>query len=278
MNTEEFIYVKKKIRDLTQFDLDNYGYNQMIRRLDGYISRYKVDNVAQYFKMIERDKNELEKLQKFLTINVSEFFRDPAQYKILQEEVLPELLRKNLRINIWSAGCSNGAEAYSIAILLERLSPYRDHRILATDIDRNILSQAAAGGPYKVTDIRNVPKNLVEKYFTNTNGDIYINNRIRKKITFKLHDLTRDPFEKNFDLIVCRNVIIYFAPETKKAIKRLFLDSLKVNGILFIGATETMLDTGDSVFQRLSACFYRKKAGKTEKDIQESLLSNKGVR
>jgi chemotaxis protein methyltransferase CheR len=278
MNAEEFIYVKKKIRDLTQFNLDNYGYNQMIRRLDGYISRFKVANVAQYFKMVERDENELEKLKKFLTINVSEFFRDPAQYKILQEEVLPGLLQSNLKINIWSAGCSNGAEAYSIAILLDRLSPYRAHRILATDIDKNILNHAAAGGPYRATDIRNVPKNLVEKYFTDNNGDIYINNRIRKKVTFKLHDLTREPFEKDFDLIVCRNVIIYFAPVTKKAIKRLFLDSLKINGILFIGATETMLDAGDTGFQRLSACFYRKKAGKTEKDIKESLLSNRGVR
>src|SRR4030042_530682 len=278
MNAEEFIYVKKKIRELTQFDLDNYGHNQMIRRLDGYISRFKVSNVAQYFKIIERDKNELEKLQKFLTINVSEFFRDLAQYKILQEEVLPELLKNNLSLNIWSAGCSNGAEAYSIAILLDRLSPYRDHHILATDIDKIILSQAADGGPYRAADIRNVPKALVEKYFTKTGGDIQVNNRIRKKVTFKLHDLTRDPFETNFDLIVCRNVVIYFTGETKKALRKKFLDSLKVNGILFIGATETMLDAKDNGFQRLSACFYRKKADIAEKNLHEPFFSGRGAR
>ena len=278
MNAAEFIYVKKKIRELTQFDLDNYGHNQMMRRLDGYISRFKVNNVVQYCKMIERDKNELEKLQKFLTINVSEFFRDSAQYKILQEEVLPALLQNNLKINIWSAGCSNGAEAYSIAILLDRLSPYRDHRILATDIDKNILSQAVAGGPYKAADIRNVPKALVEKYFTSTDGDMQVINRIRKKVTFKLHDLTRDPFEKNFDLIVCRNVVIYFAVETKRALRKKFLDALKVNGIFFIGATETMLDARDTGFQRLSACFYRKKADIPEKNIQEPFLSGRGAR
>jgi len=278
MNAEEFFYVKKKIRELTQFDLDNYGYNQMIRRLDGYISRFRVNNVAQYFKMIERDKNELEKLQKFLTINVSEFFRDPPQYKILQEEVLPELLRNNLTLNIWSAGCSNGAEAYSIAILLDTLSPYRSHRILATDIDKTILNHAAAGGPYKSADVRHVPNNLWEKYFTKSDGDIYVTNRIRKKVAFKSHDLTRNPFEENFDLIVCRNVIIYFSAETKKAIKKKFLDALKVNGILFIGATETMLDARNNGFQRLSACYYRKKADLTENDVQEPFLSGRGAK
>jgi chemotaxis protein methyltransferase CheR len=276
MNAEEFIYVKKKIRELTQFDLDNYGRNQMIRRLDGFISRLKVNSVAQYCKLLERDTQELEKLQNFLTINVSEFFRDPAQFKILQEDMLPALLRSNLKLNIWSAGCSNGAEAYSVAILLDRLSPYRDHRILATDIDKNIISQAAAGGSYKLADIRKVPQALVEKYFTNNDGDIRVIDRIRKKVTFKLHDLTRDPFEKNFDLIVCRNVVIYFSDETKKKLRREFLNSLKINGILFIGATETMLDTRDTGFLRLSSCFYRKKSDVLDRSVK-SHISTVGV-
>jgi chemotaxis protein methyltransferase CheR len=273
MNAEEFIYVKKKIRELTQFDLDNYGRNQMIRRLDGFISRLKVNSVVQYCKLLERDTQELEKLQNFLTINVSEFFRDPAQFKILQEDMLPALLRSNLKLNIWSAGCSNGAEAYSVAILLDRLSPYRDHRILATDIDKNIISQATAGGSYKAADIRNVPQALVEKYFTNNDGDIQVIDRIRKKVTFKLHDLTRDLFEKNFDLIVCRNVVIYFSDETKKKLRREFLNALKINGILFIGATETMLDTRDTGFQRLSSCFYRKKSDVLDRSIKSHIAT-----
>ena len=165
MNAEDFNYVKKKIRELTQFDLDNYGHNQMVRRLDGYIMRFRVQNVAQFFNLVQRDKNELEKLKKFLTINVSEFFRDAAQFRLLQDEVLTPLLKNNLGLNIWSAGCSNGAEAYSVAILLDTLSPYRKHRILATDIDQVILKQAAAGGPYTAAEVRNVPEALLKKYF-----------------------------------------------------------------------------------------------------------------
>ncbi len=277
MNAAEFIYVKKKIRELTRFDLDHYGHNQMIRRLDGYISRYKVNNVAQYCKLIERDKDELEKLQNFLTINVSEFFRDRAQFKILQEEILPTLLQNNLALNIWSAGCSNGAEAYSVAILLDRLSPYREHRILATDIDKKILSHAADGGPYKPGEIKNVPQGLLEKYFINNNGDFWVTDRLRKKVIFRLHDLTRDPFEDNFDLIICRNVVIYFSGEAKKTIRKKFMDAVKEKGIFFIGATETMLDTKNTGFQRLSACFYRKKTDVPD-NYHEPSLSGRSIK
>ena len=240
MNAEEFLYVKKKIRDLTQFDLDHYGYNQMFRRLNGYILRYKVDNVAQFCKMLENDKNELQKLEKFLTINVSEFFRDLAQFKILQENILPEMLNTNLGLNIWSAGCSNGAEAYSIAILLDRHSPYRKHRILATDIDKKILSLALDGGPYKPEEIRNVPKALLKEYFINDDSNFWVSDSIRKKVTFKLHDLTRDPFENSFDLIVCRNVVIYFNKETQRELFSRYADYLADDGYLVIGHSESL--------------------------------------
>jgi chemotaxis protein methyltransferase CheR len=273
MNAEEFNYLKKKIHELTKFDLDNYGHNQMLRRLDGYITRYRVQNVAQYCRLIERDKYELEKLKKFLTINVSEFFRDAVQFRLLQDEILPPLLQKNLGLNIWSAGCSNGAEAYSVAILLDRQSPYRKHRILATDIDKVILHHAAAGGPYTAAEVRNIPEELRGKYFIKDDDGFRVIDRIRNKVTFRLHDLTQDTFENDFDLIICRNVVIYFSSETKISLRKKLLDSLKVHGILFIGATETMLDATDNGFQRLSACFYRKKSHVPGKFREQPVIS-----
>jgi chemotaxis protein methyltransferase CheR len=267
MNQEEYTYIKKKIREFTKFDLESYGKNQMMRRLDGFISRSKASNVAQYCHLLERDPEEREKLQNFLTINVSEFFRDLPHFKLLREKILPPMLQHNLTLNIWSAGCSNGAEVYSVAIILSRLSPYRTHRILATDIDSNIINHAATGGPYKASDIRNVPKDWVDKYFKIINDAYWIKDDMRKKVTFKEHDLTRDPFENNFDLIVCRNVVIYFSEDIKKSLRRKFLDALKPNGILFIGATETMLDAGDLKFTRISPCFYQKTGDGTEKKI-----------
>jgi chemotaxis protein methyltransferase CheR len=258
VNDEEYILIKKKVRELIKFELDNYSANQMMRRLDGFINRSKTTGVVQYCQMLENNPAEVAKLENFLTINVSEFFRDTPHFKALKEKILPAMLDANLQLNIWSAGCSNGAEAYSVAILLERLSPYRSHRILATDIDKKILTQAAAGGPYHPADIRNVPPDMVEKYFRKTGEDYNVTDQIRSKVTFKQHDLTRDPFENNFDLIICRNVVIYFTDEAKKKLRKRFIDALKLNGVLFIGATETMLDASDTGFVRLSPCFYKK--------------------
>ncbi len=259
---------------MTKLELDHYSSNQMIRRLDGFILRSKAAGVAEYCHLLEREPGEVEKLQDFLTINVSEFFRDMVHFKFLKEKVLPELLQNNLQLNIWSAGCSIGAEAYSTAILLERLSPYRNHRIIATDIDKNALTQAAAGGPYHAPDIRNVPADLLEKYFVRNGEDYRVIDRIRKKVIFRQHDLTRDPFESNFDLIICRNVVIYFTDEAKKKLRRRFIDALKLNGVLFIGATETMLDASDTGFVRMSPCFYKK----THEAMEKSKLTSISVR
>jgi chemotaxis protein methyltransferase CheR len=258
MNDEEYTYLKKKIRELLKFELDNYAPKQMIRRLDAYILRAKAANVAQYCHLLDANPAEVEKLQDFLTINVSEFFRDVMHFKVLKEKILPELLQNNLQLNIWSAGCSNGSEAYSVAMLLDKLSPYRTHRILATDIDKNILVQAAAGGPYHPADIRNVSEELRSKHFKQEGEDFRANDALRGKVTFRHQDLLLDKFEGGFDLIICRNVVIYFNDEAKKKLRKKFIDALKPNGILFIGATETMLDATDTGFIRLSPCFYKK--------------------
>jgi chemotaxis protein methyltransferase CheR len=267
MNQEEFIYIKKKIRELTKFDLDNYGSNQMMRRLDGFLLRSKISSVAQYCQLLEKEPQEREKLQNFLTINVSEFFRDMLHFKMLQEKILPPMLQRNLALNVWSAGCSNGAEVYSFTIILDRLSPYRTHRILATDIDQNILKLAIAGGPYHAPDIRNIPKDQVDKYFNAVKDTYWIKDHLRKKVVFKQHDLTRDPFEGDFDLIMCRNVVIYLSDAAKKKLRTRFMDALKSGGMLFTGATETMLDANDIGFRRISPCFYQKAEGMTEKKI-----------
>lgn len=258
MEEKEYIYVKKKIRDLTKIDLDNYGSNQMMRRLDGYISRARAKNVANYVKTLSSNSEELERLRDFLTINVSEFFRDITHFNTLRDKILPGLLRRDKKLNIWCAGCSNGAEAYSMAIILERLTPHGNHRILATDIDENILRRAAAGGPYKPAEVRNAEIFHATKYLTAGEDGYQVTEDLRKSVTFRQHDLTGDAFEGVFDLISCRNVVIYFTDTAKSALKKKFHDSLKMNGVLFIGGTETMLDASETGFQRIAPCFYRK--------------------
>ena len=258
MNEIEYEHLKRKIRQLIEIDLNNYKENQMIRRLDGFISRAKTTDIAQYCSRLDGDPVEIAKLRNFITINVSEFYRDQMHFETLRKTVLPSLLKNSARLNIWSAGCSDGQEPYSISMILDELTPGVKHRIFATDIDKESLSKGNAGGPYQAAEIRNLPQALLMKYFYFGENGYTVNEKIRERIVFSPLDLTRDKFPIGFDLIVCRNVTIYFSNETKRTLSINFQNALKENGILFIGATETMLDAADLGFQRVYPCFYRK--------------------
>lgn len=258
MKEEEYELIKKKISQLTQIDLNNYKESQMMRRLDGFISRTRLQSVRQYCERLDRDAGEVVKLRNFLTINVSEFYRDHAHFETLRNVVLPELLKNSPRLNIWSAGCSDGQEPYSVAVMLNELTPGVKHRILATDIDRESIKKAAAGGPYLLAETKNVPRPLLAKYFSVKDDGYWVNERIRDRVSFSHNDLTRDTFPIGLDLIICRNVTIYFSNEAKSLLNSKFFNSLKENGILFIGATETMLNAHELGFNRWYSCFYRK--------------------
>jgi len=258
MNDREYLYLKRKILSLTSIDIGNYKSHQMRRRLDMFVSRTQASNIVSYCRMLERDEDLRKRLQNFLTINVSEFFRDFSQFEQLRTYILPALLRNKPSLNIWSAGCSYGAEPYSIAIVLEELSPHRRHRILATDIDEGSLIRARAGGPYNSTDTKNVSNRLLRKYFTGSHGEYRIVDSLKQRVAFKQHNLLCDEFESGFDLVVCRNVTIYFTNEAKDELNRRFYRSLKDGGVLFIGGTEIMLGTNNMGFRKIGTSFYQK--------------------
>ncbi|MCL0087245.1 protein-glutamate O-methyltransferase CheR [Dehalococcoidia bacterium] len=257
----EYTYVKKRVRDLVNIDLENYKEKQMRRRLSSFLERCNAPDAASYFGAAERDQGMLRELADFLTINVSEFFRDERHFERLEKLVLPELLKKNPHLNIWSAGCSNGAEPYTIAIILAELSPGRPHRILATDIDNTILACARVGGPYAAQDVRNIQRDRLARYFTKSGDKYWVVDRIKERVVFKQHNLLSDPYEHNFDLIVCRNVVIYFTDEAKRKINRGFCRSLKDNGILFVGGSEVIMNAAELGLESIMPSLYRKSNG-----------------
>lgn len=269
MNEIEYECLKRKINQLIRIDLNNYKENQMMRRLDAFIARGKSTNIIQYCNALENDPAEVTRLRSFITINVSEFYRDRMHFDTLRTAVLPELLKTDQKLNIWSAGCSDGEEPYTIAIILNELTPRLKHRIVATDIDEESLKKAAAGGPYQLHEIRNIPPYFLVKYFNVSDEGYTVKEEIRERIRFFRHDLTRDKFSFGFDLIVCRNVTIYFAAETKKTLSLKFLNSLKDQGVLFIRATETMLDANDLGFRQLYPCFYRKNTCPSHEELRK---------
>lgn len=247
----------RKVKELTGIDLTRYKSNQMERRLGTMMRRVGVDGYAGYAKLIERDSAALKELKDFITINVSEFFRNPEKFDELKEKIFPELLRHSPRLNIWSAGCSNGGEPYSMAMILEEMTPGVPHRILATDLDEEILKVARAG-KYPERDVKNVEETRRRRHFTVAVDTWQVRPGLMSRVEFRQQNLLKDPFEKGFDLIVCRNVVIYFTEETKDDLYRRFRESLRSGGILFVGGTESILRARELGFSPIAPFFYQK--------------------
>lgn len=255
MTDQEYTYLKERVLKLVNLDLNCYKTAQMRRRLDGFVAKVGGEDVSCYCHTLARDYSKLKELVDFIAINVSEFFRDTSLFNRLKTTVLPELLRKSSHLNIWSAACSCGQEAYSIAMILSEFGSGSRHRILASDIDDSALERARNGGPYPPLEVKNVGKAQM-RFFNQNNEGFWVKNEIKEKVEFKRHNLLYDAFEKNFDLIVCRNVIIYFSDKVRDALYSKFNNSLKTNGVLFTGGSEVILCPDKMNFRILAPSFY----------------------
>lgn len=262
MKDLEYNYIKRQVLTLTGVDLNCYKAPQMQRRLEAYFSRSGYSNWPKFFRSIQADPVALEKFKDYLTINVSSFFRDLEKYKHLQTIILPELLNNRASLRAWSAGCSRGQEAYSLALLLAEAggSPTQ-HRLLATDIDRSALEWARAGGPYSADDLANLPPTLRLGYFNVHDQQYWVRQNLRRMVTFRQHNLLADPIAGKFDLIVCRNVVIYFTTEHKRRLYQRLHDALRPGGVLFVGGTEVIARPAEIGFEIVDMSFYRRNDG-----------------
>ena len=261
MDDWEYTYLKARIKDLSGIDLSSYGERQMRRRLSGFVSRTPSPSITSYCGMLERDHLKLRELVAYLTIKVTEFFRDPATFEQLETLILSRLGGRGRHLNVWCAGCSSGCEAYSLVLILNRICPDQGYRIVATDVDEVALGRARDGGPYRSAEVRHVPQAVLEEYFTCIGRSYWICDDLRESVDFRRHDLLSDPFDSGFDLIVCRNVTIYLTEQARKRLNQRFHEALTIGGILFIGATESIFDAAQMGFTRLDHGFYAK-AGK----------------
>ncbi|GAA0125381.1 CheR family methyltransferase [Clostridium senegalense] len=246
------IWVKREL----QIDLTAYKSNQLHRRIQSLMTRVGVSSIEEYITMLKTDKIQREKFLDYLTINVTEFFRNPEIFDEFKDVIKNNLNYKS-PLKIWSAACSLGAEPYSLAMILDDISPGVNHKIIATDIDNNILNKAKKG-EYTSLEIKNVPSQLLKKYFKSHDKSYVIDNKLKKMITFKKHDLILENYESNFDIIICRNVVIYFNQDIKDRIYDKFSRSLKKGGILFVGATESIYNYKAFNFEKVSTFIYRK--------------------
>ncbi|MFZ5648359.1 MAG: CheR family methyltransferase [Bacillota bacterium] len=254
----EFDEFKKRMLASFRLDLNSYKETQLKRRLDGLLARQKIKDYGELFHFLASDRLAYQTFLDQLTINVSEFFRDPHRWTELENKVFPELIKSRNALKIWSAACSIGAEPYSLAILLDELALGRQHRLDATDIDKTILETAMAG-KYNQEAIRNVSKGRLAKYFKVSGSHYLINENIKKMVSYRRHDLLTDSYQQGYDLIVCRNVTIYFTREAQDKINKGFSQALKPGGFLFIGGSEMIFNYQELGMEKISPCFYRKK-------------------
>lgn len=249
---------KKNIYSLTKIDLNCYKERQMKRRIDTLINRHKITSYDGYVKAIKTDEKMFEEFVNYLTINVSEFYRNPEQWEILDKEVIPGLLNRfGENLKVWSAACSTGDEPYSLVMAFSRHMPLNKIHIFATDIDSQVLDKAKMG-LYNEKSIAGVPNDFKKKYFQKVGPSYQISNDIKRQVEFKKHNLLKDDYPSGYHLIVCRNVVIYFTDEAKDEVYRKFNKTLVKGGQLFIGSTEQVVSYKDFGFERQKSFFYIK--------------------
>lgn len=236
----------QEVRSRSGIDFGSYRQPTILRRLQRRMAAIGARTMEEYLAHLELYPEEYERLASSFLIKVTEFFRDPETFEHLRQHLLPEIVSRahaqDNQIRIWSAGCSTGEEAYSLAMVLsEVLGPKRDQfhvRVFATDADADAIAFARRG-IYPGTALMRVDRELLGRYFTEEQGDYLIAKTLRSMIVFGQHDLGQRPPFPHVDLILCRNVLIYFTAEMQARALQLFAFSLRHEGYLVLGKSET---------------------------------------
>jgi len=232
-------------------------------RLKERLREKSIDSVKTYYDEIKKSKEELKGFLDSITTNLTRFFRNQAHFDALEKFVVPEVM--NLKktpgtIRIWSAGCSTGEEPYTISMMMNEILPKAwTYEILASDISLKCLMTAKEGF-YADSKIVGIPDNYLAKYFDKVDGGYKVHADIQSKIKFDYHNLKNDSGLRNFDIVFCRNVIIYFDEVAQTAVINRFWDSMGSKSFLFIGHSESLfgMDTKFEFLKTEWATLYKK--------------------
>jgi chemotaxis methyl-accepting protein methylase len=256
----DFLELTRKISLERGFGCASYKEKCLRRRIAVRMRARGVHTYADYARILDDDATEYERLLDVLTINVTKLFRNWDAYSSIAENVVPALWhRETTTIRVWSAGCSSGEEPYSLAILFHRyastsgmLNQLGRVDVLGTDIDRQCLA-AAERGQFDEGDFTDTPDELRSRYFSTT-APFTVSTAVRPLVHFERRDLLGEPAPPGkFDLIVCRNVLIYFDRETQERLFDVFHAALAPDGFLVLGKVETLLGRARTRFTPIDA-------------------------
>ena len=243
---EELEYLIKDVYDLYGYDFSLYSRASFKRRVNRICLIDKFTSFAELRYTLINEPNYLKRFIEEVTVNVTEMFRDPYFFKELRESILPQLGTYPL-IRIWIAGCSTGEEAYSVAILLKEAGLYHKSLIYATDINPSVLETARAG-VFPISQMKTYSENYIlsggkkdfSDYYTANYNSARFDSSLKEKMILSTHNLVSDSSFNSFQLIVCRNVLIYFDKPLQERVFKLFDDSLENLGYLALGSKETL--------------------------------------
>ena len=225
------------VRRLTAIDLAQYKRPQMERRIRSFVDRRGIGGLPEYLSALAADRDALEQFLDRMTINVSQLWRNPDQWARLGQAILPELTRTGT-IRAWSAGSSYGAEAYTLAAVCRRVAPGCKVEIRGTDIDARMVARARESR-FSADDARTAPADELERAFDRDGDGWRAKPELRMMVRFATGDLLRDPVPQgSFDLILCRNVVIYFTEAVRDALHERLASALRPGGYLMVGSSE----------------------------------------
>lgn len=258
--------IRQILKEQQGFDLGGYKDLCIKRRIAARIRAFALPTPEPYIDVLLNDPQEQQHLLAALTVHVSQFFRNPGTYALLEKQVLPELLRKarnsRTRLRVWSVGCAAGEEPYSVALLCRQLVDGTDQlSIIATDLSSEVL-QRARRAVFATSRLAEVPEQVLENYFVPQGREFRLIDPVREQVRFFQHDILSDQPFRRADLILCRNVLIYFSRGQQQRILQILAAALPPGGYLVLGRAETLVaacrglfrcvDPAERVYQRLA--------------------------
>jgi chemotaxis protein methyltransferase CheR len=255
---DDYVTFCESIRRLNGIDLLQYKRGQMERRIRTFASSRGHGDLVEYARALAADAAALDAFLDRVTINVSQLWRNPEQWTSLASDVLPEL-GKTGQIRIWSAGCSYGAEAYTIAALCREAAPAARVEVVGTDIDPRMIERARLGR-FAEADARTAPAKQLSRWFERSDEGWRAVDELRRLARFETGDLLRMSFPSaRYDLVLCRNTVIYFNEEVRDRLHARLSEALRPGGYLLVGSTERVADGRDIGLELVRPFLYRKR-------------------
>ena len=271
--------IKDKVHDKTGFNLSYFKPTFLSRRINVRMNVLHITTGSEYANLLQNESDEINSLYDSLSINVTKFYRNKHIWETFSSNIIPKLLNSskiNNTIRVWSAGCATGEEPYSIAIMFSEALKNTNYKIkiIATDINSQLL-QDAKKGVYSFNTLQNLDPNLIKSYFTKEGKHHYkVNKKIKDLVTFQLGDIVTYPLSY-LDVILCRNLLIYYSKDSQNLILKKFHQVLKENKFLVLGMDESML--GHKIANSFLPIFPRERIYQklSSTDILSSIISEK---